>query len=1369
MANFILFSIKSNLRFGYALARRIPLCLLGILWFSLLVGQAPRTLSFRSLTMEDGLSQSSVFAIMQDSDGFMWFGTRNGLNKYDGNHIKVYRKTGDVNSLVNNDVRVLFWDKSKRCLWIGTSSGLSRFEPDVEHFTNYHYDSTELKGLTNNTIRHIYRDTKGRLWVGTAEGLNLYNDQTDSFKKIRTINDPILGLQKFAAKIIYEDQDQQLWVGTRKGIYLLNERNGDWILEQAFPDSESHAGLNASHIKSINGDKQGNFWVGTHNNGIFKWDRKLNQIKNFRSEHQSLSHNNIRSVAISPDGEIWAGTFGRLNRFDSKSERFQQDLTENTNGIFLVDYSVRAVFFDSKGSLWIGTYYDGVKYFHKEINRFRRYQRNPIGNGLNSNIINCFEETADGNLWIGTGGGGLNFLNRKNGRFSHYIPSTDEAGSISGNHIKAILEDGDKVWIGTFEEGLNVLDRKTNQFVHFKHHELDQNTLSNNNVYSLLKHQNKLWIATYGGGLNIFAPSENRFYHYRNKGNNTNSVSSDECRILFKDHGQNIWLGSEKGLDLVELDDSMNLTVKQVLKDIKVYTITETRDHSIWVGTYFNGLIRLTPDRQSQQRYTTEDGLPGNAIMGILEDDLGVLWLSTKNGLSKFNPSNATSTTYGYADGLSHLEFNFNAYCKTQGGEMLFGGINGLTLFHPDSIVPNLTIPPIVFTELKVHNKVIAPHDESGFLSKSLDRTEVLTFKYNEANFSIGFAALDYFKPKYNNYAYQLICLDEDWNYTVGEVQANYTLQKHGTYTFRLRGGNGDGIWNPMERTLMIKVLPPPWLSGWAYGIYFVLMVSIIYAAYYFLRLKHKLQIKQVEKKQQDALHQIKLRFFTNITHELRTPLTLILGPVEDLLGKGHLSLKLEKQLGGIRENARRLLSLVNQLLVFRKLDSEHSQLSVSKQNVVSFLKKIFASFQEVARINEIDYHFLCDEPIIEVWYDSEKIEKVIFNLLSNAFKYTPRGGAISLTIQRTSTNLIVRVMDNGIGIEPKLHTQIFKRFYEKEATFEHSFKGTGIGLAISKQLIELHQGQISVESTLDEGATFTIELLLGKGHFPAESIAETPINLEEQATKTTLTKGSVFSSLTKQRNKSSVLVVEDNLELVDYIAGLLKDQFKVFTATNGQDGFKVAKEKMPDLIISDVMMPIMDGIELCEHLKTNIETSHIPIILVTAHQTTYKTKGLQIGANDFIVKPFSSEELILKIQNLIRIQKSIHQKFRRSTTLVPQQIAVTSADEQFLEKAMQIVENHIDNTSFAVEQFAYELAVSRPLLFNKVKSLTGLTPNNFIKTIRLKRAAQLLKQQKLTVSEVAYKVGFRDPKYFSKCFQQHFQKTPSKFALELE
>lgn len=1340
---------------------------------------AQKNFSFQNINNKNGLSQNSVFAISQDIDGFLWFGTRDGLNRYDGYNFKTYRNNDSSNSLSGNDVRTLFLDTLTKDFWVGSISGLSKYSKESDNFQNYIHSESDTFSITAGTVWTIFRDSKKRLWIGTEQGLDLFNTDKNKFIHINlsSNNKPV------DVRSIVEDAEGNLFFGTSFGLFKL-ENNQNYSEVSNVNESFGNDHLPDYFIKSLLIDKENNFWIGTNKGGLVFWDRKLKKIKVFQKDKQnanSLSDNNIRFLYFDLDDRLWIGTFDGLNLYDPVLKNFTIFKKNDPSNSGITDSSIRSIYADKKGNLWVGTYYGGILHLDENFNRFTNFNHTLYGNSISADVVSSFAEDEFGNLWIGTEGGGLNFFDVQKNEFKSFKPEEGK-NSLSGNNVKKVLLDDGKLWVGTFNRGLNLMDVTKEKFTKFENEPGNSNSLSSNNVYGLSKEKDLLWILTYGGGLDIFDTSNQIIHHFQNNPNNPKSISSNLTRVFLKSKKGTIWIGTEKGLNKVILDQNdFPKEFEVILAVKKIYALQEDHNNNIWIGTISEGLFEFNPKSQEFKQYTTKDGLSGNTIFGIIEDNNHQLWISTNSGLSKFSPSEKIFTNYNYANGLINSEYNFNAYYKTKSGDLLFGGINGFTRFDPSTIKPNTFIPPIVFTELKQNNRLIEINDETAYLKQAINCTSKIEFKYNEANFTLQFAALDYSNPENATYSIKMEGFDRDWKNIVGKPEVSYTIQKEGNYVLRLKGGNSDGLWNPEERNIEIVVLPPPWRTWWAYLIYSILLLSSIIGLYRYVKLRHTLQIQAIAKLQQDQLHEMKLRFFTNITHEFRTPLTLILGPLKELIKKNNQPAEVADKLSLIESNANRLLNLVNQVLTFRKLASENEPMLISRNNIVDFLNTIFLHFKELAIQQNIEYNFKYSKSEIIAYYDQEKLEKVFYNLIANAFKFTPRDGKIEVCIGEDDKNISIQVSDSGIGISPELHEQIFKRFYEKSNPQTSTIKGSGIGLSISKAMVELHQGNIWVKSEIDKGTLFTVSLKKGKDHFKNNEIfkedqTKKPFLLDPKKDYQSLgildpeqINLNSDKNIAKQK-LAKILIVEDNDEVRNYIKSIFIKEYEILTCENGLLGFQMAQDHEPDIILSDLMMPVIDGIEFCKKIKSTFETSHIPFILITAKSLVDdKLLGLNSGANDYITKPFHPDELLLKVRNILNQKKLLLHSIYESREFNPSIVQFTSADEKFLKDLIELVEKNISNPDFKIEQFAYELAVSRALLFTKIKAITDMTPKNFIKSFRLKRSIQLLEMDQLNISEIAFMVGFKEPRYFSKVFQKEYGKTPSEYISNLQ
>jgi signal transduction histidine kinase/ligand-binding sensor domain-containing protein/DNA-binding response OmpR family regulator len=1333
---------------------------------------------FRHLNKKDGLAQSSVFAIAQDSLGYLWFGTRGGLSKYDGYRFHHY-ESDTITGPAGNDIRTLYVDPLTEALWVGSLSSLSRYDEAKNNFTTYRHERGAPRSLTSGAVRCVFRDRAGRLWAGTSRGLNLFDEQARSWSRFfpagQDTETPANNIS-----FITQDENDLLWIGTRGGLFRYEHRQADG---QDTDFSGAAAGakfvLEASigRLTLTSGvwSKDQTLWLGTFNQGVRKWNPTTGVVSTYINDPEapsSLSHNSVRTLKTNDAGDLWVGTFDGLNLLKAGANVFIRYQNTGNESSGLRDYSIRSLLIDRTGSLWVGTYYGGVHHLDERYNRFTNFQHDANRNSLSGNVVSSFAETTDGGLWIGTEGAGLDYLDPTTGSFLNYSSTADQPNTLSGNNVKKLLLDGEDLWIGTFRAGLNRLDTRTGRFRYYRHNPDDPNSLASDNVYGLHREGDLLWILTFGRGLDVLDLTTDNIRHYPHDAEQPNTISDQETRVITKGKDGTFWIGTEQGLNRVVTDAAgYPASFETLFPAEKIYAIHEDKQGRLLLGTFSNGLFRYDPQTKAKDHFTKSDGLPGNTIFGILETDDGMFWLSTDSGLSRFDGT-SSFTNYDYSHGLENLEYNFNAYHKAQNGELLFGGLNGFTRFNPTGLTPNTYVPPVVFTGLWRNNQEEDIKPGGGLLTQNINDTKALTFRYGEAAFTIQFAALDYFSPENNRYAYMLKGLDRDWNYTTGESEASYTIQREGAYTFLLKGANSDGVWNPEVRQLNVMVMPPPWRSWWAYLIYLALGLLMVYTLVHFLRLRHKIQLQEIEKKQQDALMEMKLRFFTNITHEFRTPLTLILGPLQQLLASRAHTAEVNHQLSLIDRNAQRLLNLVNQVLTFRKLVTDHEPMKISACLAAPFLAGILDSFRETARLRSIRLAFDNQAPEVELWLDCDKMEKVFFNLLSNAFKFTPDGGHITVHLEEHGKQVLVRVVDSGPGVDPAVEEDIFKRFYEKSTGQQSFIKSSGIGLAISRQMVALHKGEIYVKTPApdeDRGAEFVVELKKGKAHFKQldlEEVEFAPLVKNEAMAVSPSLLPSYAPAAAPNEKLPVLLIVEDNPEIRTYVRSIFKDSYSIVEADDGLAGLEQAKKVLPDVIISDVMMPGMDGLAFCHAVKTDLPISHIPIVLLTARAAEpFRIEGLRTGADDYLTKPFHPEELRLRVRNIVRSRQKAREKFARVLSLDPSEVTITNADEEFLERAMAVVEREMSNYDFKVEDFATHLAVSRSLLFTKLKALAGMTPNNFVKSIRLKRAGQLLRSGQFNVSQAAYEVGFKDPKYFRRCFKEQFNESPSSFG----
>ncbi len=1325
--------------------------------------------TFRHLGKREGLSQGSVFAIAQDEAGFMWFGTRDGLNRYDGHDFVPFRSADSAGTgPVGDDIRALAYDSLGGRLWVGTTTGLCAYRPATgrfEHFASF--------ALGRRPVRTVYSEADGKLWVGSAAGLHQYDRQTGQLNAVA-----VAGLSADYADVnaVLRDRRGRLWLGTEGGLVEVRQEATQLRAVPYQRINERLGTVGKTPARALYQDSEGFLYAATFKNGVFRFDPDqpdapiTSYSEQAADPNQRIVNDNVRALEPDDRGGLWMGTFTGLDRLDLASGTLQHFRHTGLRNDELSDGSIRSLYVDGRGGLWAGTYYGGVNHLDQRYARFRNYVHLPQANSLTANVISSFAEDGRGNLYVGTEGGGLDRLDLATESFSNYAFESADPSSLSGPNVKDVLVDGDRVWVGTFNAGLNLLDPASGRARHFRATDVGPH-LSHDNVYTLLKRGDDLWIGTYGGGIDVLHVPTGEFYHYRSSPNQPRDLGSDMVRVLHEDARGGLWVGTDEGLSRVTTDaDGRPAAFDLVLPHTTVYCLYSTPDGTIWVGSQGQGLIRYDVDGDEKTRFRKTDGLSGNTVFGILPDERRRLWISTNEGLSRYDPTTGQFANFDHDAGLQTREFNFGAYHRMSTGELLFGGIDGFTRFSPKAIVPNEAVPPVVFTALSQNGRPLTA-DAHGELAGSPNQLTGLTFDYGTANFSVGFTALDYYSPESNPYRYKLDGIDQEWTEGFGKGLATYTLQQEGTYLLRVQGANADGRYNPTERQMTITVLPPWYRTAWAYLLYALALLGTAFAVYRYVVLRQSLHREHLARERDEELHRGKLAFFTNITHEFRTPLTLIVGPLADLRKRIPQTPELIDRVEGIDRNARRLLDLVNRVLTFRKVASRHGGLHARQLDLVAFVRLATLAFRQAADHQGVELEFSSSVPELTAWADPEKIEIIVANLLNNALKFTPKGGRIAVEVTAVHGDVLMRVVDTGRGIPTALREQVFERFYGSETTSTHV--GTGIGLAFTRELVELHGGRIELTDTPGGGATFTVRMPLEDAtpgprsvgspepHVADELLAD-PEAYEEELVELVSQAGLDVTGDPRQR----LLIVEDNEEVGDYLATVFEDDYQLAFAKTGVEGIAAANgPNPPHIIVSDVMMPEMDGLEMCQALKLDLATSHIPVLLLTARSgEAARLEGLRTGADDYLAKPFQPEEIRLRVRNVLRTRERAKALFTKVIKVEPSRISTTSPDEQFLVDALAAVERNLDDVNFGVVHLARELNVSRALLFTKMRALTNQTPGSFIKHIRLKQATQLLIESNLNVSEVAYTVGFRDPKYFNKCFREEFGVPPSKY-----
>lgn len=1346
-------------------------------------------LSFDHITISQGLSQSTVLSIAKDNRGYMWFGTRDGINRYNGKSIKVYRHDDQRSKSISTDDYIYTIVRSKdENLWIGTQKGLNYYQPKTDTFEKIYHDDKNASSLIGNAVLTVCETKNGQVWFGTNAGLSMIADAKSRKFKNFQVKDGLAGNEVYT---IFEDSKGNIWVGTTTGLSVLKPlANSKYQFTNFFYKATTPNGLSGNSIKTIVEDKKGNIWVGTERNGIsiYHPERKtFTHLQQNASTQGGLSNNFIRKIIVARDGKFWIGTMNGLNILDPATGKITVYKHDSENRKSLIDNSIKDLYEDDQGSIWVGTNFGGISVVHQNAVPFDVFKYSKYRNSISNDIISVIAGVDDRHILSGTEGSGIDYMNTQTGAFKNFRTDPSNPSSIRSNNVKAIFKDNKGLtWVGLYEGGLELFDVANGTFKHFKPDPKDSTSISHGYVSSIAQdQQGRLWVGTSSKGINLFNYDRQNFTRITSKSKGL-KISSDYIRVMLGDSKGNLWVGAADGLSILRKDKNqfeLFSKDKHGLKSNYINCILEDKAQQIWIGSHRGGLSKYLPKENSFTSYSTKDGLPSNNVVGMAQDDAGNIWISTDRGLSKFDTKQSTFKNYYVSDGLPSNEFSYNAAYKAPNGTLYFGSYNGLVSFKPQNISSNKTPPSVVFTALRLFNKDVEVGAEDGILEEDISFAPKITFSANQNIFTVDFVALNYVKPERNKYAYKLEGFEDNWN-EVSIPSATYTNLPAGTYNLLVKGSNNDGLWNENPTRLEIKVLPPIWKTWWAYLIYAIIFVVAWYYINRFLRrqerLETELHYEQLNYKQQQDLYQSKLDFFTRISHEIRTPLTLIFAPLEKLIEITKENPSLNAQLNAIKHNTDRLLRLIKELLDFRKIETGNLQLKVVETDIVAFCKDIFEAFKDQAANQNLQFHFEPKKEPLSAFVDLSQMEKVIFNLLSNAFKYTPSGGAVKLIVDEVDSHIQIKVYDTGKGMSQEHLEHIFTNFYQIKNQ-DQQITGWGIGLALVKNILDLHKAQITVRSEMSTSekpgfTEFCVSILKGTAHFSQEEFAEKAEDLAVERMKLTdlhlPNEPVTVSNLNEdgQIKRQHVLVVEDNDELREFIMQSLQVHYDVTGCVNGAEGWEYAVEDIPDLIVSDVTMPVMDGNEFCRKIKEEERTNHIPVVMLTAMAShLHQIQGLESGADVYITKPFSIQVLELNVRNLLSSKKALKAKYNKELMLTPTKIAASSPEERFLSKLMQIVEGKMEDPDFNVTVLVDEIGMSQTVLYKKIKALTDLSITDFIKSVRLKRAAQLLSTGHLGIAEVAYSVGFNDRKYFSKEFKKQFGVVPSDYNQQSE
>ena len=1346
---------------------------------------------FEHLTIADGLPENSVRCILQDHLGYMWFGTQNGLVKYDGYTMKVYQPDPDDSlSISDRQIFSIYEDKSGT-LWVGTEhEDLNRFDRATETFTRYTLnldDSTQ-----ENEIKIIYEDNSEGLLVGNGNKLIVFDPQSKSSKDIYT-QDSIIA--RDARAIVEDTLADKIFVAVKNRIMIYDPEN-----KVLLKDNKIDSNLELGRINSFFQAANGTIWIG-HSKGLAKFNSLQNTIEYFQpnKSDKDSSDNYIFYLIKDKNGLIW-GTNGFLDSetatglicFDPKQEQFKRFEHDEKNDRSLSNNALWSLYKDNSGAIWIGSWGGELNKWSRSQDKFKRFSYDTHGRRFN-HVYNILEDKL-GIIWIDTDSNFYSF-NRLSNEFQNHRYDTKYNKTIGWLYV----DESGNICCNTNTRGLGKFNREKGLFNFYSSHLID--SLSFKPTCFLSIDSNNLWVGTWGYGLYWLDKKTGNFTRFMHDSKNPKSLSGNFVLCIYNDKRGDLWIGTNNGgLNLFNRTDK---SFKTFISDLgeggnsTIPAIYEDNKGNFWVGTYLTGLYLFDRNRgKPVYNITVKDGLPSNVIHSILEDDSGNLWIGTQYGLSKFDPETHRIRNYYTSDVFDENKYFRGSACKTSTGEMLFGSFDGFIMFHPDNIKDDPVTPQVVISNVSLLNRPGEKLKFNGFISEMKE----LDLSYNENDLRFDYVGLHYADPSKNRYKYKLEGYDKDWVDAGTQRNATYTNLSAGEYVFKVTACNEDDVWNKEGASIKIKIPPPFWATLWAYSLYILFGLVLLYSIRRYelnrSNLKNQVKLDAVKLKEREEMDKMKSRFFANISHEFRTPLTLISGPIDKILSK-HSDEETVKQGSVIKKSANRLLGLINQLLDLSKLEAGKLELKASNSNIVSFIKGITMSFESAAERKDITLKVKAEKEEIELYFDKEKMTKIMANLLSNAFKFTPEGGEITVSLSLIPSpsgrgmskgqgegSVQITVFDTGIGISEEELPKLFDRFYQVDSSQTREHEGTGIGLALTKELVELHHGTISVESKLGSWTEFTVTLLVGSKHLKDEEIINEPVILTPLERGKNLSEkfvddiNLVDSSRQKvgqasqapqndneiNEDKNIILVVEDNRDVREFIKDSLGKEFQIEEASNGEQGVRKAEQIIPDLIISDIMMPKMDGNEFTRRIKNDERTSHIPVILLTAKsEQQSRLEGLETGADDYLTKPFDTKELLIRINNLIAIRQNLQKKFSGGR-IIPRkdEKKLSRIDEKFLNKVFEISEKHLPEEEFSIEEFSNEAGMSRSQLHRKIKALTGKSPSLYLRSVRLTKAKKMIEEKAGNISEIAYTVGFSSPIYFSRCFKDEFGYPPS-------
>lgn len=1362
-----------------------------------------QSLSFRNYLVKDGLSNNDVNCMLEDRKGFIWLGTEDGLNRFDGYNFHVYRNiSDDSTSLSSNSIWTIFED-TEGYIWIGTKSGeLNLYDPYKDSFThwninddkfnensitaiskdsrddvwvgsyrnglyklniktgeikNWNYDPLNNNSLSNNFITAIVSDETGNLWISTYNGLNKFNFKKSSSKFERIYLSRIIDnlRTELIWNLSFSEYDKNLlYICSSNGLIQYHFKSDKYEVFNFFDRQDLQFSNSISSVAEqiVNGEKI--LWIATYA-GLLRKDISNARTKRFISAELNLNgliNNNINRILVDRSGVLWIAQEQGLSCITAKSSKFNNTLlSEKYSAIEqLKSKNIKSVCQTDDGRIWFGDV-NGIYSFNPENGE---YKITNVKIAANLNVWTLLPGNKN-DIWIGTYGQGLKHLDISSGKIKDIKIESPTFKTSAFEYIKSLfLTEKNELWIGFWGGGIARLNTQNNSYKIWLNEPSNHNSLSYNDVWAI--HQDRLgrmWVGTNGGGINLFSENDGGIFRRLDyKYGSIKKMSSLSINCIYEDEDpvkdeSVLWFGTSEGLLKIRVSNNpSNDDISSLIKEVKLFTI--------------------------------KDGLADNSVKSIVSDEKGNLWFGTNSGLTFYDSQTKTFYNFDKSDGLTGNEINLNSVIRTKDDAILFGSTEGVNLFYPSRIKKSIYNPNVVFTGFQIFNEEVIP-GKNAILNQNIIFTKKIELEHSQNVFSFQFSALDYNSLRTIKYAYMMEGFDKNWIESYRRF-VTYTNLNPGSYKFKVRATNSDGKWSDKTASIDLIIAPPWWRTIWAYLAYLIIIAFGLYlirrTEVNRTRLRNELRFREIEAEKLRDIEKIKSRFFANLSHEFRTPLLLIKGPVEQLENNPKTDSANQVQL--IKRNAEKLQTLIDQLLELSQLESDAIPVRASKENIISAVRGIFYSFQSFANKKNIKIIFDSALSELMLWFDRDKLEKILNNLLSNAFKFTGENGKIELVIkldyQSEEKNLIVIVKDSGIGIPSDKIDNIFKRFYQVDNASTRNYAGSGIGLSLVKELIDLHRWNITVSSEEGIGTEFRISIPTSDNYLDDDqkldngetiSFAYKNNHAADLASDDIDKKDHTASSISDS-NKPTILIVEDSEDVRLYLTDILKENYNLSIAENGENGLKMVMDISPDLIISDVMMPQMDGIEFCKRVKSNWQTSHIPVILLTAKASSEsKIEGLETGADDYLTKPFSYKELSVRIKNLLDQRRILKEKFGKDINFRPENISNNSADREFMEKLLSVVNKNLSEPLFDSERFAEAVFLSRSQLHRKIQAITGQSTGEFIRTARLKRAAEMIIEKKFSVTQIAYEVGFNSPSHFTKAFKQFFGCLPSEFV----